>query len=118
MPTAKLFSQIPPFPDDVPTADLPHVSLTKLLSNDESESSKLFQACRTAGFVQLNLKGSTEGEALLTEAETLFNVNREVNDLSMEEKMRYAYKPPNLFGFGISHHNSITMSDKALGINM
>ena len=118
MPTAKLFDQIPPFPDDVPTVNLPHVSFAKLLSNVESESSKLFQACQAAGFIQLDLRGSAQGEVLLAEAETLFDISREVNDLSLDEKMKYAYKPPSLFGFGILHHNNSAAFDKVLGTNM
>ena len=100
MPTAKLFSQIPPFPDNVPTANLGTLSFTKLLSNDQTESEELFRSCQEAGFFQLDLHGSPEGEALLREAEELFELNREVSELSTEEKMKYVWNAPkSLFGY-------------------
>jgi isopenicillin N synthase-like dioxygenase len=100
MPTIGLFDQHPPFPKEVPTADVPHLSLGKLLSDDNSvESELLFKACRNYGFFLLNLQGSPEGEALLRDAEAMFELNRELHDLDLEEKMKYAYSPPTqLFG--------------------
>ena len=103
MPTAKAFSSIPPFPDDVPIVHLPRLSLAKLMANDRHESEELFRGCRTDGFLQLDMRTTPEGEALLAEAEILFEINREVNDASLDEKMKFAFQPSkSLFGYDYS----------------
>ena len=100
MPTAKYFSSIPPFPDDLPTLGLPRLSLAKLIANDRRESEELFRGCRTDGFLQLDMNGSPEGDELLAEAETLMEINREVNGLSLDEKVKFAFQPPeSLIGY-------------------
>lgn len=100
MPTQSYFSQFPPFPDDVPIAQLPHVVYKKLLAADVAESTALFDAFRTTGFCLLDLQGCSEGETLLKEAEKVFKLNQEIHDLDLEEKMKYAFQPPkSLFGY-------------------
>ena len=103
MPTAKLFNQYPPFPHDVPVVSLPIISLARLVSEDRSESESLFHACKTTGFIKLDLQGIAEGEALLARAENLFEISYEVSSLSLEEKMKYAVEPPDdLYGYHFS----------------
>ncbi|MCJ1250985.1 hypothetical protein MMC30_008215 [Trapelia coarctata] len=100
MPTAKYFNRYPDFPSDVATANLPRISLGKLTGNDDSESSKLFQACKTSGFFLLDLSGSSEGETALKDAEAVFDLGQEILDLKQEELMKYLYRPPeSLFGY-------------------
>ena len=65
VPMRLCFDQYAPFPDHVPRANIASLSFDKLLSNDASESEKLFEACRTYGFFHLNLQGSSESERLL-----------------------------------------------------
>ncbi|TEY40414.1 hypothetical protein BOTCAL_0432g00070 [Botryotinia calthae] len=62
MPTEETFAQSPPFPNDVPIAEIPVISYKALQSNSSSESEKLFDSCRVHGVSLLNLRGSEEGE--------------------------------------------------------
>jgi hypothetical protein len=99
MPTAKAFSQVPPFPDDVPVYELPRLSLRKLISNDSEQSKELFKSFREHGFALLDMQGCHEGESLLKEAEKMFEITRDVTiGLDIEEKMKYVPTPPVIFG--------------------
>jgi hypothetical protein len=99
MPTQAYFDKYPPFPDDVPVAELRRLSFAKLLAHEESESDSLFEACRSMGFFLLDFQGCPEGEAFLQKAGAMFDLNEEVNALDVDELMKYAYKPPHsLFG--------------------
>ena len=99
MPTPSLFAKSPPFPSDVRTASIPRVSLARLLQRSSDEEAILFDACRTFGFLQLDLRAPSEGEALLSDAERVLHLNKTLHDLDLEEKMRYPYAPPDqLFG--------------------
>ena len=99
MPTAKAFEAVPPFPDDIPIYELPRFSLSKLISNDPEQSRELFEGFRSHGFALLDLQGCAEGEALLEEAEKMFEVTREVTiGLDVEEKMKYEASPQRIFG--------------------
>lgn len=99
MPTAKAFEAVPPFPDDIPVYELPRFSLSKLISNDLEQSRELFEGFRSHGFALLDLQGCAEGEALLEEAEKMFEVTREVTiGLDVEEKMKYEASPQRIFG--------------------
>ena len=85
------FSGLPAFPDHVPTAPLVRISVRKLLSSDRDESYRLFKACKDLGFFYLDLRSVEEGEALLREAEVLFEVGEKVFNLSLEEKSKYDF---------------------------
>lgn len=99
MPTQAYFDKYPSFPSDVPVAQLPRLSFAKLLAHEESESEALFEACRAMGFFLLDFQGCPEGEAFLKKAETMFDINEEVNAMDVDELMKYAYQPPHsLFG--------------------
>jgi hypothetical protein len=50
------FPDLPPFPEDVPTAPLLRISLTKLTQGDSGEIDRLWQACRELGFFYLDLR--------------------------------------------------------------
>ena len=100
MPTPSLFSGSAPFPSDVRTASIPRVSLARLLQGSSDEEAILFDACRTFGFLQLDLRGPREGEALLKDAEKVLDLNQALHSLDLEEKMQHPYAPPNqLFGY-------------------
>ncbi|KAJ8062280.1 hypothetical protein OCU04_008827 [Sclerotinia nivalis] len=100
MPTPTYFSKYPAFPPDVPVAKLPVISLSKLLSEDKDESSSVFKASRAMGFFVLDLSGCPAGEEFLKNAAVMFDLNKEVNALSQDELMKYAYNPPtSLFGY-------------------
>jgi isopenicillin N synthase-like dioxygenase len=100
MPTAAAFASVPPFPEDVPVYELPRLSLAKLISNDAAQSKELFETFRIHGFALLDMNTCPEGEALLKEAEDMFDVTRQVTiGLPVEEKMKYVPTPPVIFGY-------------------
>lgn len=105
------FHDLPPFPDDVPTAPLFRLSLKRLLDHDSEEEDKLWQACRNLGFFYLDLRdglpskrdsfqsasnedgdGELNGDGLLKDAEALFRLGEKVFELSDEEKQKYDFK--------------------------
>lgn len=88
----------PAFPDDVPTVSLPRLSFAKLLGGDQSESERLFSACKSLGFFMLDFQDTSQGRAILEEVETLMKVGAEVFDLDLEEKQRYKIKGDRLLG--------------------
>jgi hypothetical protein len=53
------FLDLPPFPEDVPTAPLLRISLNRLTQGDSGEIDKLWQACRELGFFYLDLRGAS-----------------------------------------------------------
>lgn len=81
----------PPFPDDVPTAPLLRLSLSKLQSNDADEIARLTRACEDLGFFYLDLRGSDTGDSILNDADQLFKVGEELYDLPLEEKRTYDF---------------------------
>lgn len=88
----------PPFPEDVPTVPLLRLSFAKLLAGDQSESERLFSACKSLGFFMLDFQDTSQGRAILEEVETLSGVGAEAFDLDLEEKQRYKMKGDRMFG--------------------
>lgn len=104
MPTLDRFNELPPFPNNVPIADLRCLSFNKLLADETSESEQLFESCREIGFFLVDLKGSSEGENMLKHAETAFDLNKQILELDQEELTKHAFKPPaSLFGYVLEH---------------
>ena len=99
MATKQLFESYPQFPSNVTIASLPKISLSKLISGSEAETSEVFHACRTKGFFLLDLQNEASGKRLLQDIEALFAIAMEVMALSLEEKAQYKQNPPsNLLG--------------------
>lgn len=97
---ANNFPDLPPFPDDAPTAPLLRLSLAKLLARDSAEYERLFQASVEIGFFYLDLQGSEHGTALLTDADSLFQVGEKLFELDLEEKKRFDFSTLNsYFGY-------------------
>lgn len=120
MPTEE-FPGVPPFPDTVPTAPLLRISLAKLLTKDEAEEDRLWNACCDLGFFYLDLSGGeghhgangtnghanghangtngvsgrektkVDGSSLLNDANALFEVAKEFFELPVEEKIKYDF---------------------------
>lgn len=94
------FPDLPPFPDTVQTAPLLRLSLEKLLSHDEVEIQRLFQACVEIGFFYLNLEDSKTGSSLLKDADHLFQVGEKLFDLDLDEKKKYDFtEQKSYFGY-------------------
>lgn len=94
------FSDLPAFPEDVPTAPLLRLSLAKLLAGDSAEYERLFQASVEIGFFYLDLENSAYGASLLQDADSLFRVGEELFKLDLEEKKQYDFSAQNsYFGY-------------------
>lgn len=85
------FPDLPPFPSDVPIAPLLQLSLKRLQDRDIKESARFFQAAKQLGFFYLDLRNSTEGEAILKDADRLFHVGEDLFQLGLEEKQSYDF---------------------------
>ncbi|EFY94800.2 hypothetical protein MAA_09733 [Metarhizium robertsii ARSEF 23] len=77
----------PPFPDDVPTAPLLRLSLAKLRAREPDEVRRFTAACEALGFFYLDLGG----DAVLQQADALFDAGRALFDLPLAEKARYDF---------------------------
>ncbi|GKZ37573.1 hypothetical protein AbraIFM66950_009186 [Aspergillus brasiliensis] len=94
MPTSKYFDRFPPFPANLPVVPLEKISLEALKNNAKDEVERLFEACQKRGFFLLDLKGSTQGTALLQDAEGMFELTTQLSTLGHETLKTYTYKPP------------------------
>lgn len=79
----------PPFPDDITTAPLVSISLTKLQAGDETESKAFFDAAKKLGFFYLNLEGSRLGESIVNGAERLQELQQAFFKRPHDEKEEY-----------------------------
>lgn len=94
------FPGLPPFPDDVPTAPLLRLSLSKLLAGDKAELERLYEASVDIGFFYLDLHDCEHGKLLLEDADGLFQVGERLFELSLEEKKKYDFSVQNsYFGY-------------------
>ncbi|RMD43765.1 hypothetical protein DV735_g1332, partial [Chaetothyriales sp. CBS 134920] len=91
------FSSLPPFPDDVPTAPLLRLSLKALLAHDQDETARFAAACEELGFFYLDLSDCAEGQRLLSDADKLFGVGKELFELPVEEKRQYDFAKQNTY---------------------
>lgn len=94
------FNDLPPFPNDVPTAPLLRLSLDLLLSHDPQELQRFFSSCEDLGFFYLDLTTCSEGKGLLEDADKLFQVGEDLFDLSLEEKKTYDFSKSHKSYFG------------------
>lgn len=94
------FPELPPFPDNVPTAPLLRLSLASLLARDPTELSRFFSACEDIGFFYLDLASCDEGKAILADADRLFGVGAALFDLPVEEKIKYDFSKSHKSYFG------------------
>lgn len=94
MPTQESFKQCPPFPSNVPTAEIPAISYKELKNHSSNDSKKLFEACREQGFFLLDLRGSEDGERLLHDAEVMFNLSIALFEIEHKELLKYQCNLP------------------------
>ena len=80
----------PPFPEDITTAPLVSISLSKLEAGNESESKAFFEAAQNLGFFYMKLEGSALGERIINGAEALHGIQQEFFKRPNEEKENYA----------------------------
>ena len=97
-PPRDTFPDLPPFPENVPTAPLLRISLEKLLQHDIEEQERCWKACCDLGFFYRDLRTSAandqsiNGEALLQDADHLFEVMKSFFELDVQEKVKYDMK--------------------------
>ncbi|TKA59820.1 hypothetical protein B0A49_12721 [Cryomyces minteri] len=84
-------STYPPFPEDVHTAPLVTVSLGKLEAEDTDEHGSLLAACKALGFFYLDMRGCTNGETLLQDADAMFGLMGDFFALPGAEKEKYDF---------------------------
>jgi hypothetical protein len=91
------FTDLPPFPTDVPTAPLLRISLRNLVDGDEIEIDKVWKASQELGFFYLDLRDASssdsqiDGPALLRDVDALFSLGEQVFDLPTSEKQKYDF---------------------------
>lgn len=95
MASAKLFEDIPAFPDDVATAPLRICSLAGVRSGDEATAKKLLSACQELGFFLLDLSGDDIGETLISEIDQLLDLDHELMNLDPAIKKEIPFDYPN-----------------------
>lgn len=88
--TSSAFPNIPPFPDNVPTAPLLRLNFSALQTS-ESERADFLQACKDLGFFYLDLRGDSLGEKLLAESDQLFGVGEALFKEGVEELSKYDF---------------------------
>ena len=99
------FKGLLPFPNTVPTAPLLRISLAKLLSGDAAEQDRVWKACRDLGFFYLDMRtneqipdaGLLDGNAILDDADQLFQVGEGLFDLPLEEKQKFDHSKRNSY---------------------
>lgn len=95
MPTPTHFARYPDFSDsDVPVADIPKVSLSKLQAGSDEDSLKLWQACRREGFLFLDLNACEQGETLLHYGGKMFDLIEKTLTLDQATLEQYACDAP------------------------
>lgn len=97
MASEEYFRSVPPFPDDVPTAPIPTISLADLHSGNTVAAKCLLRACENLGFFLLDLRGDKLGEAVVNEVDSLFGVAKDIMNLPDEVKAKYPHDVPKSF---------------------
>lgn len=97
MASAKLFEDIAPFPDDIPTAPLYIIPLAGLRSGDQATAKNALAACQGLGFFLLDLHGDALGDVMIGEIDQLFNVGTDLMSLPQDVKEQYLHDPPRSF---------------------
>lgn len=91
----------PPFPDsdDLALINLETISLRKIQNADETEQTRMFEACKGWGFFFLDLSDSEQGKVILDGANELCRVAEQAFKLPLEEKVQYRFGIKEFFGY-------------------
>ncbi|MCJ1375238.1 hypothetical protein MMC20_006472 [Loxospora ochrophaea] len=83
-----------PFPEDLPTIELPKISLSKLLDRDDAEAQQLFDICTRTGFFYLDLTDHDVGRKFWNDAvEIRQKAGKTMQGLEMSQKDAYLKRP-------------------------
>jgi hypothetical protein len=90
----------PPFPDNLPVAEISSISHKKILEGDVLEISKLLASARTLGFFRLDFRDSDIGQKILNSANKMFQLSAETFALPTEAKIADSWQknPTTLLG--------------------
>ncbi|KAI1328453.1 hypothetical protein F5Y16DRAFT_154994 [Xylariaceae sp. FL0255] len=97
MASESLFRDIAPFPEDVPTASIPTISLGQLLEGNDQAEKEVLTACKEVGFFLLDLRWDETGKILMHEIDQLFSVCYETMNLPSSVKAQYQNDIPKSF---------------------
>ncbi|KAF2469085.1 Clavaminate synthase-like protein [Lindgomyces ingoldianus] len=89
----------PDFPSNLPTIQLPTLSLSKLVAEDEDETKRLFNTCISTGVFLLELQSSQEGLGLIKQVDDVFQLGERIFELGMEEKLRHSMLNGTVLGY-------------------
>ena len=79
-----------PFPEGLPTIELPEVSLEKILADVEAECQKMYGICTDGGFFHLNMMDHPKGVKFLDDAHELHRMGKEyLTTNSVEVKKQF-----------------------------
>ncbi|KAH8725451.1 oxidoreductase [Phaeosphaeriaceae sp. PMI808] len=116
------FSNLPPFPDNIPIAPLLRISLEKLIAHDSVEEDRCWKACCDLGFFYLDLRTSSDdahaidGLALQRNADQLFDVMKHFYDLDIQVKAQYDFKEQGSYfgykGYGEGYVDKLGTRDR------
>ncbi|KAI0436978.1 hypothetical protein F4803DRAFT_571703 [Xylaria telfairii] len=77
----------PPFPADLPVAQISNISHQKLLEGDVHEITKLIQSAREIGFFRVDFRDSEVGRRFLAAANNMFALAEDTFNLPTETKL-------------------------------
>ncbi|KAI1074299.1 Clavaminate synthase-like protein [Whalleya microplaca] len=97
MASEKLFRDLPTFPDDVPVMPMSTISLANLRSGDIDTAQRVLDACQELGFFLLDLRGDQLGEIMMDEVDQLFDVGKNMMNMSDDIKQQYLHDIPRSF---------------------
>ncbi|OTB02436.1 hypothetical protein M426DRAFT_62317 [Hypoxylon sp. CI-4A] len=96
MASAKLFEDIPAFPDNIPIAQISTISLPGL-RGDPSAAKALISSSQKLGFFLLDLRDDDMGKNLIEEIDSLFGLTKLVMNQPTDVKKKYKNDPPRSF---------------------
>ncbi|KAJ3479003.1 hypothetical protein NLG97_g8431 [Lecanicillium saksenae] len=97
MASAKLFKDVPLFPDNVPTVSMNTIALSGLRQNDVDTEKQTLTACEELGFFLLDLRGDSLGETMIECIDQLFVIGKGIFDLPESVKNQYLHDIPRSF---------------------
>ena len=99
-----------PWPEDLRTISLETISLSKILTNDPDECSKVFEICTREGFFYLDMLDHPTGRKMWEDACVACQVGHDtLPQRSVEEKRLYKVRDrPGVFDLGCVVHSRVT----------
>lgn len=97
MASEAVFKDIPPFPEDVPTALISTISFKHLRQEDDQVEKDVLKSCNEVGFFLLDLREDEIGTRLIDEIDQLFLICQETMNLPDNIKEQHQNDIPKSF---------------------